>query len=122
MELFRLYLPVLFPSWRFFGEIGASPRISFLSEVGWRDVMERPECLPSMGLLARLVWNPDWNEMLFLAALAERLVVEPEPWIEREIAQRLMARHHLPVPPAFRISFVTPQGTESVYESPGHDA
>ena len=85
MEFLRLVLPVLFPSWRFFGEIGASPRIEFRDASGhWHDAMDRPVRLTPVARLWRLVWNPDWNEALFLSALAERLLTEPEPWIERK--------------------------------------
>ena len=117
MELFRLILPVLFPSWRFFGEIGASPRVEFKDPSGeWRDAMGRPDRLAAWVRLWRLVWNPDWNEALFLSALAERLVMEPEPWIETEIAARLSVRFGLEHP-EFRIAVVTPGRREVVFSS-----
>lgn len=122
MELLRLYLPVLFPSWRFFGEIGASPRVEYLDRGRWRDAMQRPERLSGWQMLVRLVWSPDWNEALYLAALAERLIAEPQPWISGEIGMRLQARHQLPELPAFRVAFVTPDGVETVYESSAHGA
>ena len=117
MELLHLILPVLFPSWRFFGEIGASPRVEFRDASGhWRDAMARPQRLSAVARLGRLVWNPDWNEALFLTALAERLLTEPEPWIEPEISARLSARFAVERP-AFRIALVTPGRREVVFSS-----
>ncbi|WP_341863517.1 hypothetical protein [Gymnodinialimonas sp. 57CJ19] len=116
MELLRLFLPVVFPSWRFFAEIGASPRIHFRTGDGpWRDAMERPCALSIAQRLRRLFWNPGWNEALFLSALAERLLVAPEPWLMPEIEARLMRCHGLPHPPEIRLLFVTPSGTEQAW-------
>lgn len=122
MELLRLYLPVLFPSWRFFAEVGASPRLIFFEDGFWHDGLIWPDRLGMSAHLFRLIWNADRNEALYLAALSERLVAEPAPWIGPEIARRLMLRFDLPDPPRFRIAFVTPDGMEAVYESPGHGA
>ena len=117
MELLRLILPVLFPSWRFFGEIGASPRVEFRDASGtWRDAMDRPGRLTLAVRFRRLIWNPDWNEALFLSALAERLLTEPEPWIEPEIARRLSVRFDLECP-AFRIALITPGQRNVVFHS-----
>ncbi|MBF9035722.1 hypothetical protein HKCCE2091_15850 [Rhodobacterales bacterium HKCCE2091] len=108
----RLFLPVLFPSWRFFGEIGASPRVQFRPAGGtdWQHAVTRPSRLPLPTRLLRLVWNPGWNEALFLAALAERQAVEPADWIGAEIARRVARRHGLARLPDIRVVFVTPGG------------
>lgn len=117
MELFRLYLPVLFPSWRFFAEVGASPRVEFRVGQGpWRDAMDRPERLSVAGRVTALFWNARWNQALFLAACAERYAVERKSWLLQEITARLVTRFELSAPPELRISFVTPQGTEVFFQ------
>lgn len=82
LRLIRLFLPVVFPSWRFFAVIEPSPRIEFCvlgsdpAEVvlPWRELCPRP---PQVGVgqtLARLVFNAQVNERLFLVTCAERVV------------------------------------------------
>lgn len=116
MDLLRLFLPVLFPSWRFFAEIGASPRIRFRVGQGtWADAMARPAALSGVQRVRRLVWNPDWNEALFLSSLAERILVAPEPWLMAEIQARLVRRHDLADQPEIRLLLVTPEGVAQAW-------
>ncbi|MEM8882378.1 MAG: hypothetical protein AAGC82_17460 [Pseudomonadota bacterium] len=121
--LVQLYLPVLFPSWRFFAEIGASPRVEYRIANGpWRAAIARPRRLSLIARLGRVFWNPDGNEALFLAACAERYVVEPAPWLVDEIKQRARHRHRLRASPDIRLLFVTPEGQAVAYESPPNGA
>lgn len=102
VDVLKLLMPVLFPSWRFFDVIAPAPRIevAFVSdpavtvpdETGpWR------ACRPTrrrMGLVdhvASFFWNARWNETLYLATCAERLMQDPSEHSSREIRRRLRA-------------------------------
>lgn len=98
LKIFRLVAPALIPSWRFFDRITASPRIEFARIAGaeeggcdWREFRPRPQSLPCGTVLRRLVWNPDWNESLFLTSCAERLLNEPTEHSVAEISSRIAA-------------------------------
>jgi len=95
---FKLLLPALIPSWNFFDVIAPSPRIEYalLRSVGdasgdWREFRPRPDSVAPLAMLARLVWNPRWNETLFLVSCAERLTDHPTPHSEDEIFKRIAA-------------------------------
>lgn len=94
---FTLLLPALIPSWRFFDVIAPSPRIEYALLPGetapgdWREFRPRPERVSLAAMLGRLVWNPRWNETLFLVSCAERLVDEPTAHSEDEIFRRIAA-------------------------------
>ena len=96
LKTLRLLLPALIPSWRFFDVIAPSPRI----EVGligtaedipgsWQEFRPRSDHLPSRAMLKRMVWNPRWNESLFLVSCAERLMDNPTEHSRQEIANRI---------------------------------
>ena len=94
----QLLLPALIPSWNFFDVIAPSPRIEYalLRSVGdgagdWREFRPRPPHVSPLAMLMRLVWNPRWNETLFLASCAERLTDDPTPHSESEIFKRIAA-------------------------------
>jgi hypothetical protein len=94
----RLLLPALIPSWKFFDVIAPSPRIEYAlasasteAPSDWREFRPRPEQVSVATMLKRLVWNPRWNETLFLVSCAERLVDEPTAHSEDEIFQRIAA-------------------------------
>ena len=77
----RLMLPAIIPSWRFFDAVTASPRLDYVVLAGpdqqaglWREFRPRPAVLTVGAMLRRLLWNPQWNESLFLVSLAERLM------------------------------------------------
>ncbi|MET3667317.1 hypothetical protein [Caulobacter sp. 1776] len=94
----QLLAPALIPSWNFFDVIAPSPRIEYalLRSVGdasgdWREFRPRPPRVSPIAMLTRLVWNPRWNETLFLASCAERLTETPTPHSEDEIFRRIAA-------------------------------
>lgn len=95
---FSLLAPALVPSWNFFDVIAASPRVEYalagsrdaLLEA-WTEFRPRPQRLSLAVMLARLFWNPRWNESLFLVSCAERLVEEPTAHSEDEIFRRVAA-------------------------------
>jgi len=83
INILKLYLPVLIPSWNFFDEISASPRIQFVlfnqnHQViqDWQELNPRPDKLSFKQLLYKLWWNPSWNESLFVISCAERILQE----------------------------------------------
>jgi hypothetical protein len=98
MHILKLFLPALFPSWRFFDVIGPSPRIEYAllstrqSAPGpWQPFRPRPARLSFGSMLARIFWNPGWNESLFVATCAERLIQDPSDERFREILDRIRA-------------------------------
>ncbi len=94
----RLLLPALIPSWNFFDVIAPSPRVEYaLSSAkdeapgDWREFRPRPERVSVPTMLGRLLWNPRWNQSLFVVACAERLVDEPTDHSQDELFRRIAA-------------------------------
>ena len=134
-RIFQLLLPALVPSWRFFDVIAPSPRIQFTllkakdePASGWREFRPRPERVPLRQMLGRMVWNPQWNEWLFMISCAERLMQHPAEHSETEILKRIAADLHADHGGAlagrylqFRLQLIQRQGTrlhhELVFES-----
>jgi hypothetical protein len=93
LRMLALLLPALIPSWRFFARVRASPRVEFtvLGSVdeapqSWQEFRPRPAYLPRHAMLWRLVWNPRWNESLFLVSCTERYL---ETGSERRLGEIL---------------------------------
>ncbi|WP_108263213.1 hypothetical protein [Mangrovicoccus ximenensis] len=107
---FRLLLPALLPSWRFFSGVGPSPRIEIREEGGlWREFGPRPAHVPPRRMLRRLFWNPRWNDRLYLASLAERMAEAPTAHSLSELRTRILRD----LPPgrwSFRLIFVFDHG------------
>lgn len=125
----KLLLPALIPSWNFFDVIAPSPRVEYarLRSIGdvsgeWREFRQRPPHVSPATMLQRLVWNPRWNETLFLASCAERLTDEPTDHSENEIFKRIAAdlAHEADDPErpwlCFRLVFVSRVGESLVDE------
>ncbi|MCC6912555.1 MAG: hypothetical protein IT566_02540 [Rhodospirillaceae bacterium] len=93
----KLLLPALIPSWNFFDEIAASPRIEYAllrapgDSCAWREFRPRPPSLSPLTMLARLFWNARGNETLFVVSCAERLLAEPTAHSQDEIFRRIAA-------------------------------
>jgi hypothetical protein len=94
----KLLLPALIPSWRFFDQVAPSPRIEFRALASlqddityWQEFRPRPAHLPLRAMLKRMVWNPRWNESLFLVSCAERLTEKLAEHSIREIITRIKA-------------------------------
>lgn len=104
LTLVRLYLPVLFPSWRFFKEVRPETHIEVRIDGVWSDAIDRPARLSLGALLARLFWNPSWNEALFVMSCAERLLVEPNDHSAGEIRARVARRLGQSGPVSFRLA------------------
>lgn len=89
-KILSLILPVLIPSWRFFRAVDPSPRVQWLARDGaWHEMRPRPQRLGPGTMLRRLLWNPAWNDTLFVVSCAERLEQGPDPIALREIARRV---------------------------------
>jgi len=92
--IFRL-LPALMPSWRFFDAIGPSPRVDYAwvnddaAPAPWQEFRPRPPRVPVTRMLARLLWNPHWNETLYIVRCAERLMEGDVDFTARELRWRL---------------------------------
>ncbi|WP_368184420.1 hypothetical protein [Aestuariibius sp. HNIBRBA575] len=136
LRIVMLLLPALIPSWRFFKTVAPSPRVEFRilpadqssSNAQWCEFRPRPATLSIWQMLRRMVWNPVWNEQLFLVSCAERLIANPTQHSIDEINSRIWAdiASSPPRTPAgsrlqFRLVFVCREGAEIVkyvdYES-----
>ncbi len=97
----KLLLPALLPSWRFFDVIAPAPRIQYCLSSGsmqsdhqpqkWSTFLSRPYKVSFGKMCARMLWNTDWNEGLFLISCAERLIEAPTAHSEQEIMKRIVA-------------------------------
>jgi hypothetical protein len=126
LQSLKLFLPALIPSWRFFETVEASPRIEFaLLEVeggkaaDWQEFRPRPTHLSFRSMFKRLLWNPAWNESLFLVSCAERLMDNPTEHSRQEIIGRIIAQieqRSIDVDGTpyvqFRLAFVRREGEE----------
>jgi len=118
----RLLMPALIPAWNFFDVIADSPRIEFAclqheDEVPqvWQLFRPPPQQQSHGAILRRLVWNPVWNETLFVVSCAERLMRQPTAHSEDEIFRRIAADlrrsgDDLEVWLSFRLAFVGREG------------
>jgi len=98
LQILKLLLPALIPSWNFFDVIAASPRIEYAqppsldeTDVEWRAFQPRPDRVSFTAMLASLVWNARWNEALYVVSCAERLLAEPTAHSEDEVFRRIAA-------------------------------
>jgi hypothetical protein len=93
----KLFLPILFPSWRFFSSIGPLPRIEvgFVADRNsephmWLPFRPLPKRINFNLGLQQLFHNPLWNERLYINTCAEHLFEGYSEFREREIGQRLV--------------------------------
>ena len=98
LSLIKLLLPALMPSWRFFKAVEPSPRVEWalLQDPGstasaWQEFRPRPRHLSLAAMARRMLWNPRWNEGLFLVSCAERLTLNPTEHSLQEIRCRVAA-------------------------------
>ncbi|MEP3248369.1 MAG: hypothetical protein ABJN40_21925 [Sneathiella sp.] len=126
LHTIKLLLPALVPSWRFFDTIEPSPRIEFaLLEAAdstpdsWQTFRPRPQYVSARTLLRRIIWNPSWNESLFLVSCAERLIAHPTLHSQLEINNRIkkdLAESTLDLTETpylqFRLVFLSREGNE----------
>ena len=96
LNIVRLILPAIIPSWKFFRQIAPSPRIEVArlatraaTPEDWREFRPRPQSLTVGQMVARIFWNPHWNESLFLMSCSERLLDGEEAFATAEIFRRI---------------------------------
>lgn len=96
-SILKLLLPALLPSWRFFDVIAPSPRIHYAvldtpdgTVEDWLEFRPRPTYVCFVQMLRRMVWNPVWNESLFMVSCAERILEAPTQHSEDEILKRII--------------------------------
>ncbi|MEL6521238.1 MAG: hypothetical protein AAFQ66_09745 [Pseudomonadota bacterium] len=98
MNTLSLILPALIPSWRFFRTIEPSPRVdwAFVPEnhnpPDWQPYASRPTTVAALDMVLRLIWNPHWNDSLFVVSCAERIQNAPTDHSIREIRRRVLAQ------------------------------
>ena len=97
LEPIKLLLPALIPSWNFFDVISHSPRIQYVllasedeNPKTWIEFRPRPQNISLVQAIKRMLWNPKWNESLFLVSCAERLVQNYTKHSENEIFNRII--------------------------------
>lgn len=119
----KLLLPALIPSWRFFSGVAPSPRVEYAVLGGdppvWREYRPRPAHLPVWRMVLRLLWNPRWNDALYLVALSERLAEHETDHSIREIETRVREEFSGIKPAAqlqFRLMFVHREGEDLLRE------
>lgn len=95
----QLLLPVLIPSWRFFDAIAPSPRVEFSlfsdadnAWLEWQEFWPRPEYVSIPRMLRRMIWNPCWNESLYVMACAERLIKLQDEDTQKHSAEQIAQR------------------------------
>lgn len=90
LRVLSLLLPALIPSWRFFRSVEPSPRVQWaVAGGGWQPYRPRPERLGLGTQIGRLIWNPHWNDTLYMVSLAERLTIAPDHATLTEIWTRV---------------------------------
>lgn len=126
----KLLLPALIPSWNFFDVIAPAPRVEYalLASPGdttgaWREFRPRPQQVSVATLLTRLVWNPRWNQTLFVMSCAERLAEDRTPdhseaELFKRIAADLASEAQDPARPwlCFRLVFVSRDAEEILFQ------
>ncbi len=114
--------PILLPSWRFFKTVGPSPRIEWCNvdqglkhDGDWQTFRPRPKHVPVCKMLLQLIWNPTWNEALYLVSCCERVAQNVDAHavaeIRAHVAQYLQSSD-ISGPFKFRLVFVSRQGEE----------
>lgn len=95
--MFKLLLPILFPSWRFFRSIDPSPRIEYgycesfnESPERWYPLSRIPDHFNFTSSILHLFFNPDWNQQLFMNTCAEHVFEAPNQRWENFIKKRIL--------------------------------
>ena len=117
MRLLLLVLPILLPAWRFFKTVEASPRIEWSAGQGWQPLFPPPARVNLWQILARLFWNPQRNDALFMVSCAERRDDTPTDHSVAEIRARVRrVAGGTGAPLQFRVIFVWDQDASPEHE------
>lgn len=113
LTLFKLLLPALMPSWRFFKSVDPSPRVEWRmlasasgAPLQWQEFRPRPQRLSPLAMAGRMLWNARWNESLFLVSCAERLTLAPTAHSRQEILRRIAADLQRALPPGALLPYL----------------
>lgn len=60
------------------------------SPESWQEFRPQPVRVSLLEGMRRLLWNPHWNEKLYINSCAERLFEDYSPMREQEIMRRIM--------------------------------
>ena len=110
--MLRYLLPALIPSWRFFDDVGPSPRIEYCllpdeqAAPHWQPFRPNAQRIPLTRLLLRLIWNPQRNESLYLLSSSEKLLEQNSTQAQDVIASRIAQALHsgeVPAQPSARL-------------------
>lgn len=120
LQSFKLAIPAIIPSWRFFDTIAPSPRIECTtfdhdgSSSGWQEYRPRPEHVSFPTMMKRMLWNPWWNDTLFLVSCSERLMQNPTDHSYNEILKRIQSDllDSSAAEVQFRLVFIARTGSE----------
>ncbi|MCH2226326.1 MAG: hypothetical protein MK033_01005 [Candidatus Caenarcaniphilales bacterium] len=90
LQILKLLIPALIPSWRFFYEIAPSPRIEYIVSNGnWQEFRPRSQSVSVIESIKNIFYNAYWNEYLYLINCAEKYIITPSPHCYREIKERI---------------------------------
>ncbi len=118
IALFKLMLPALVPSWRFFKSVQPSPRVFWQSDNGpWQAFRPSPPRVTLLEMVLRLFWNAGWNEGLYAVSLAERLNEDPTPHAEDELFRLIASQCAVGSIVSVRLIFVTRDREEITFQS-----
>lgn len=124
---FDMLLPALFPSWRFFKQVGPSPRVEYRillegQKSEWRESHPVPKHVGLARMARRMFWNPARNTQLYMVSLSERLVSGLVDHSEAELNRLIAEKIKEDIGQMqFRLMFKHPEGDSIVgtvvYES-----
>lgn len=116
LKTLSLILPIVLPSWRFFKTIEPSARVQWATldaPQRWHAFRPRPAQVSVMSMLARLFWNPQWNETLYVVSCVERQHLASNDHsiaqIKTRLAQDIVQTGAAPVGAEFRFRLVFAQ-------------
>jgi hypothetical protein len=93
LDTLKFLLPALVPSWRFFDGVAPSPRVEYAlgsgDDAAWQEFWPRPAYVSFGQMMRRMLWNPHWNDNLFVVSCAERLVEDPTAHSRDEVYRRI---------------------------------
>lgn len=117
LRLVALYVPVLFPSWRFFQEVGAGVRLEVSqADDDWVALAPLAKQILPLRALFSLFHNRQWNEWLFAITCAERFLVDRSQQAENELKAQLLRALEPSQAKSYRIVLVDDEGCETVHQ------
>ena len=104
LKTLKLILPVIVPSWNFFDDITASPRLEVTilnssQDKGedWQAFYQKPRSLNTLESIKRLFWNPQWNQSLWGVSCAEQFIMTEDENRRIEIQAEMIDRIRLEI-------------------------